>query len=122
MEAAQVREQRRLKVRELAAQITELTGHMNAANYRWLSLIAEFDRLQGWSDGSTSSCAHWLNIWTPPALQGRIRFRIQEGLHKYIRPSVASVDAGPDDSRSQEPRYWRGVRHRLNHQACPATV
>jgi hypothetical protein len=28
-------------------------------------------------------------------------FRI--GLHKYIRPLAASVDAGPDDNRSQEP-------------------
>jgi len=29
-------------------------------------------------------------------------FRI--GLHKYIRPLDASVDAGPDDNRSQAPR------------------
>jgi hypothetical protein len=46
-------------VDELAAQTTELAGHLNAGDYRWLALIAEFDRLQGWSDGSTSSCAHW---------------------------------------------------------------
>jgi hypothetical protein len=50
-----------LTLRELAAQITELAGHLNAANYRWLSLIAEFDRRHGWSDGATQSCAHWLN-------------------------------------------------------------
>lgn len=29
---------------ELEAQITELAGQMNAANYRYLLLIAEFDR------------------------------------------------------------------------------
>src|SRR6476469_3570993 len=46
---------------EIAAEITELAGHLNAANYRWLSLIAEFDRRKGWSDGATQSCAHWLN-------------------------------------------------------------
>jgi len=47
-------------IRELEAQITELAGHLNAGNYRWLVLIAEFDRRHGWSDGFTHSCAHWL--------------------------------------------------------------
>lgn len=50
-----------LTTQELAARITELAGHLNAANRRWLALIAEFDRRQGWSDGFTRSCAHWLN-------------------------------------------------------------
>jgi len=31
-------------------------------------------------------------------------FEFRIGLHKYIRPFDASVDAGPDDNRSQEPR------------------
>ena len=43
---------------DLAAQISELAGHLNAANRRWLALIAEFDRRQGWSDSVTQSCAH----------------------------------------------------------------
>ena len=38
-----------LTLRELEAQITELAGHLNAANFRWLSLIAEFDRREGWA-------------------------------------------------------------------------
>ena len=50
-----------LSIRELEAQITELAGHLNAANHRWLVLIAEFDRRNGWSDGFTQSCAHWLS-------------------------------------------------------------
>jgi len=50
-----------LTIRELEAQITELAGHLNAANHRWLVLIAEFDRRNGWSDGATQSCAHWLS-------------------------------------------------------------
>ena len=45
----------------LAAAITELAGHLNAANRRWLAMIAEFDRRKGWSDSMTHSCAHWLN-------------------------------------------------------------
>src|SRR5512138_598744 len=45
----------------LKNEITRLAGHLNAANHRFLMLIAEFDRKQGWSDGATQSCAHWLN-------------------------------------------------------------
>src|SRR5450759_4180264 len=51
-----------LALPELEAQITELAGQLNAANHRWLVLIAEFDRRQGWSDGRLHSCAHWLNF------------------------------------------------------------
>jgi len=47
---------------ELEAQITEVAGHLNAANYRWLTLIGEFDRRHGWADGKLPSCAHWLNF------------------------------------------------------------
>src|SRR6516164_8718393 len=50
-----------LSLRELEAEITELAGHLNAAQHRWLTLIAEFDRRHGWNDGATKSCAHWLN-------------------------------------------------------------
>ncbi len=50
-----------LSNRDLAASITELMGHLNAANRRWLAMIAEFDRRKGWSDSMTQSCAHWLN-------------------------------------------------------------
>jgi hypothetical protein len=51
-----------LSLEDLEARITELAGHLNAANYRWLALIAEFDRREGWTDGAFHSCAHWLNF------------------------------------------------------------
>lgn len=51
-----------LPLDELEAQITELAGHLNAAQYRWLTLIGEFDRRLGWADGKLASCAHWLNF------------------------------------------------------------
>ncbi|MGB6308763.1 MAG: DUF222 domain-containing protein [Steroidobacteraceae bacterium] len=47
---------------DLEAQITALAGQLNAAQYRWLMLIAEFDRREGWADGKLPSCAHWLNF------------------------------------------------------------
>jgi hypothetical protein len=46
---------------ELEDQIIELAGHLNAANYRFLTLLAEFDRRKGWNCGATQDCAHWLN-------------------------------------------------------------
>ena len=52
----------RVSLEELEAQITELAGQLNAANYRWLMLIGEFDRRAGWADGKLHSCAHWLNF------------------------------------------------------------
>ncbi|HUO68369.1 MAG TPA: hypothetical protein VMV37_12575, partial [Gammaproteobacteria bacterium] len=33
----------------LEAQITELWGHLNAATYRFLALVAEFDRHEGYA-------------------------------------------------------------------------
>jgi hypothetical protein len=51
-----------LPLEELEAQITALAGQLNAAQYRWLMLIAEFDRRLGWGDGRLASCAHWLNF------------------------------------------------------------
>jgi hypothetical protein len=51
-----------LDLGELEAQITELSAHLNAATYRWLLLIGEFDRRLGWNDGALHSCAHWLNF------------------------------------------------------------
>ena len=46
---------------EIADQIVELAGHLNAGNYRFMTLIAEFDRRSGWACGATQDCAHWLN-------------------------------------------------------------
>jgi HNH endonuclease len=47
---------------ELAAEICTLAGNINAANHRFLVMIAEYDRRDGWAaGGATQSCAHWLN-------------------------------------------------------------
>jgi len=75
---------------ELAAQITELAGHLNAGNYRFLVLIAEFDRRQVWSDGATQSCAHWLN-WQCGIDMGaaREKVRVAHALEKLPRIAAA---------------------------------
>jgi hypothetical protein len=46
---------------ELGRAITLLAGQINAANYRLLKLIAEFDLSGGWKcGGAMRTCAHWL--------------------------------------------------------------
>ena len=69
---------------QLADQITLLAGQINAANYRFLKLIAEFDRRQAWSGYGLRSCAHWLNwkcgISMNPAREKVRTARALEGL------------------------------------------
>jgi hypothetical protein len=45
----------------LEAEICELAGHLAAATCRWLLLVAEFDRREGWTSWGVRSCAHWLS-------------------------------------------------------------
>jgi hypothetical protein len=45
----------------LEREITELAAHIHAATCRWLGLVAEFDRRDGWAAWGCKSCAHWLS-------------------------------------------------------------
>ena len=49
---------------DLGDEIATLAAHLHAATYRLLTLIAEFDRLQGWEPEGHRSCAHWLAFRT----------------------------------------------------------
>lgn len=46
---------------KLADKITLLAAQINAANYQFLKLIAEFDQRSGWAEVGVKSCVHWLN-------------------------------------------------------------
>jgi hypothetical protein len=101
-----------LSTPELEAQITELVGHLNAANRRWLALIAEFDRRKGWHDGLTQTCAHWLN-WKCGIDMGTAREKVRVAHALERLPSIgASMGRG-------ELSYSK-VRA-LTRVACPAT-
>lgn len=45
----------------LEAEITELWGQISAATYRFLRLLARYDRERGWAHHGLANCAHWLN-------------------------------------------------------------
>jgi hypothetical protein len=77
---------------ELEAQITQLAGHLNAANYRWLMLVAEFDRREGWADGSTPSCAHWLG-WKCGIDAGAAREKVRVARALEALPLISAAMA-----------------------------
>jgi hypothetical protein len=42
-------------------ELTQLASHIHAATCRWLGLVAEFDRREGWAQWGCRSCAHWIS-------------------------------------------------------------
>ena len=74
----------------LADEITELAAHLNAATYRLLTLIAEFDQRAGWSGAGLKSCAHWLNWKCGIALgAAREKVRVAHALQNLPLTSAA---------------------------------
>ena len=64
---------------QLADQITTLAGQINAANYRFLTLIAEFEHRKAWSGYGLKSCVHWLN-WKCGISLGAAREKVRAAL------------------------------------------
>ena len=88
---------------ELANEICTLAGHINAANHRFLELIAEFDRRQGWSDSATQSCAHWLNWKCGIALgAAREKVRVARALEKLPKIAAAMASGRLSYSKARE--------------------
>jgi Domain of unknown function (DUF222)/HNH endonuclease len=60
----------------LEREIGELAAHIHAATCRWLTMVAEYDRREGWAEWGCKSCAHWLS-WrcalAPSAAREQIR-------------------------------------------------
>ena len=90
-------------IHELATDICLLAGRINAANHRWLMLIAEFDRRDGWLDSSTQSCAHWLN-WKCGIAMGaaREKVRVARALENLPKISAAMESGGLSYSKVRE--------------------
>jgi hypothetical protein len=49
------------ELEQLEAEILTLCGHINAAEYRFLKLLADYDRASGWGRHGLASCVQWLN-------------------------------------------------------------
>ncbi len=64
------------RVRRLADEIATLAAHIDAAMYRWLELLREFDECGGWAGDGMKSLAHWLN-WQCGISLGTARERVR---------------------------------------------
>ena len=109
------KQQQHLHARTLAqleAEITELAGHLNAAQHRWLVLIAEFDRRNGWAEAGCLSCAHWLNFKCGIAL-GAAREKVRVAHALQALPKISA-------SMSRGELSYSKVRA-LTRIACPET-
>jgi hypothetical protein len=92
-----------LSLAELTAEICCMAGHINAASYRWLALIAELDRRQGWADDSAQSCAHWLGWKCGVALgAAREKVRVARALEHLPRTSAAMASGRLSYSKVRE--------------------
>lgn len=75
---------------QLEDELCELTAHIDAALFRWLELLREFDECQGWVGEGIKSCAHWLNWKCGLSLNaGRERLRVAQALPTLPQTTAA---------------------------------
>jgi Domain of unknown function (DUF222)/HNH endonuclease len=53
--------ERAVPLEMLEREITDLACRIHAATCRWLALVAEYDRREGWAQWGCKSCAHWIS-------------------------------------------------------------
>ncbi|MFT4713603.1 MAG: hypothetical protein ACI8W1_002092, partial [Candidatus Azotimanducaceae bacterium] len=73
----------------LEVEIMTMAGQMNAAQYRFLTLLFEFDEHGGWQGDGIRSFAHWLN-WKVGMgmIMAREKIRVARSL-----PDLPLIDA-----------------------------
>lgn len=70
-----------LSLERLEAEIGELAAHIQAATCRWLLMVAELERREGWTAWGCRSCAEWLSLRCGLALgPGREHVRVARRL------------------------------------------
>jgi hypothetical protein len=82
------------RIEALEEEIVLLAAHIHAAEHRFLTLVAEFDRLRGWEVAGHRSCAHWLAFRTGFDL-GACRERVRAARALAELPEIsASMSRG----------------------------
>src|SRR5262245_16600259 len=84
----------------LEAQITELWGHLNAATYRFLLLIAEFDRSEAYARHGLVSTAQWLN-WQCGIGKVAAREKVRVARSLEALPEISAAFASGEFSYSK---------------------
>ena len=82
------------RIEALEEEIVYLSAHLHAGEHRFLTLVAEYDRLRGWELGGHRSCAHWLAFRTGFDL-GACRERVRAARALAKLPEIsASMSRG----------------------------
>jgi hypothetical protein len=69
-------EARRREVARLGDEIARLSAHIQAATYRLLEMIGDFDASEGWHEEGFRSCAAWLS-WRTGIAPGAAREKVR---------------------------------------------
>ena len=81
-----------LSLGELQEEVAEWAAHLSAGTCRWLVLVGELDRRNGWEEEGRRSCAEWL-AWrcalTPRAAREHVRVARRIGGLPLIRAAFA---------------------------------
>jgi hypothetical protein len=81
---------RNIPLHDLESELLGLAGHIAAAEFRFLQLLAEFDDRGGWCGDGIRSCAHWLTWRAGMSLRtGVERLRVAHALQNLPRISEA---------------------------------
>lgn len=89
-----------MPLERLEAEICELAGHLAAGECRWLLLLSEFDRREGWAGHGIQSCAHWVSHRCGIGLQAA-REKLRVGRRLGELPRVRAAFAGGQLSYSK---------------------
>ena len=80
--------QRQQHIGQLEDQITELAAHVDAAMFRLLELVREYDECEGWGGKGLISCAHWLN-WKCGIDLGTAREKVRVAHALKVLPQIS---------------------------------
>ncbi|MBA2415252.1 MAG: DUF222 domain-containing protein [Geodermatophilaceae bacterium] len=89
-----------VSVEELGEDICRLAASLAAATSRWLLMIAEFDRREGWGGIGVKSCAHWLS-WRCGLSPGTGREHVRVARALLALPLIAAAFAAGSLSYSK---------------------
>jgi hypothetical protein len=98
-----------IPLERLEAEICELAGHLAAGECRWLLLLSEFDRREGWAGWGLQSCAHWLSYRCGIGLQAA-REKLRVGRRLEDLPLVRAAFAAGELSYSKARAVCRVAR------------
>jgi hypothetical protein len=84
----------------LEGEICKLAAHIWAATCRWLCLLAEFERREGWKESACVSCAQWLS-WRCGLAPGAAREQLRVARRLSELPRIKAAFARGELSYSK---------------------